>query len=218
MAFAEVRLPTDLAYGASGGPMFNTAIFTMTSGYEKRNRNWSAARHKYDLGYGQKTETQIQAIQNFFYARSGKAFGFRLKDWNDYKLPRQVIGTTDGSTTQFQVIKTYTSGSASYDRDIYKIVADVDADEYTFSCWIAGSPVTVVEGSSPAASEVAIDRNTGLLTLDSAFYAVSGDDVEVQCEFDVPVRFDTDHLDITVDSFNNYSWNAIPVIEIRDIV
>lgn len=217
MAFEETRLPTDISYGVQGGPMFNTSIFVMNSGHEKRNRNWSLVRHKYDLGYGEKTQAQIDAIIDFFYARNGMAYGFRFKDWQDYQLDRASIGTTDGTTQSFQVIKTYTSGTQSYSRDLTKIVADGDVDSLTFAAWVGGVSVTVINGSSPAAAQVAIDRNTGILTLGTDYYTVSGDDIEVECEFDVPVRFDTDHLNISIDSFNNYSWDSIPIVEIRDI-
>ena len=214
MAFQEVRFPTDIAYGARGGPKFNTIVLTLTSGHEQRNKNWSLVRHEYNVGQRIKTQAQIDTLRDFFYARNGRADGFRFRDWSDYTLNRQVIGTTDGSTQTFQIYKRYTNNSVNYDRDLAKIVADVDTVATLLSVWVGGSPIT--EGAG--AGEFTIDRNTGIITLGSTLYAASGDDVEVECEFDVPVRFDTDHFDVEIDNFSSQSWSGIPIVEIRDIV
>jgi len=34
-------------------------------------------------------------------------------------------------------------------------------------------------------------------------------------QFDVPVRFDTDRLSATIDSYGSNSWRDIPIVEIR---
>lgn len=41
------------------------------------------------------------------------------------------------------------------------------------------------------------------------------DTLTVDYDFDVPVRFDTDELALSLDSFNTGSWNNIPLIEVR---
>lgn len=217
MTFSEERFPVDINYGSSGGPMFNTSVFTMTSGHEARNRNWSAVRHMYNVGYGIKTQAQIDTVRDFFMARSGKAFGFRFRDWSDYTLSRQVIGTTDGVETEFQSYKRYTNGGVNYDREIYKIVDDPDTVATTLKVWVGGTQRTIAAASPPAATEVYVNLNTGIVELGSTLYAASGDDVEIECEFDVPVRFDIDHFDITIDNFSSQTWADIPIIEIRDI-
>ena len=213
MTFQNVRFPVDVSYGAVGGPMFNTTVFELSSGSEKRNINWSLVRAKYDVSYGIKTQEQMDAVREFFYARRGMAYGFRFRDWGDYQLERQEIGTTDGATQTFQIYKRYTSNSVNYDRNITKIVSDSDVVDYTLSVWVNGNPIT--EGAG--AGNFSINRNTGIITLGSSLYTVSGDAIEVQCEFDVPVRFGTDHLAVSIDNFSSQSWNNIPIIEIRDI-
>lgn len=213
MAFQNVRFPTDISYGAVGGPGFNTTVLTLSSGHEKRNVNWSLVRAQYNISYGIKTQAQMDLVRDFFYARQGMAFGFRFRDWTDYKLTRQVIGTTDGDTQAFQIFKRYTSNSVNYDRDLTKIVADGDVESLTLIVWVGGAAID--EGGG--AGEFSIDMNTGIVTLGSLLYTVSGDDVEVQCEFDVPVRFDTDLLAVSIDNFSSESWNSIPLVEIRDI-
>ena len=46
--FHEVQFPPKIAYGASGGPMFNTSIVTTFGGFEQRNVNWQKARGRWD--------------------------------------------------------------------------------------------------------------------------------------------------------------------------
>lgn len=213
MSFDEVRFPTDINYGSEGGPRFNTTVLTLSSGHEKRNINWADVRAEYNVGYGVKTQAQIDTIRDFFYARQGMARGFRFRDWSDYILTRQAIGQNDGSTSTFQIYKRYTSNAINYDRDLTKIVSDGDVVSTTLGVWVNNAAIT--EGGG--AGEFSINRNTGIITLGSTLAAASGQDVEVQCEFDVPVRFNTDHFSIAIDNFSSQSWNGIPIVEIRDI-
>lgn len=107
--FHEVRFPTDISYGSNGGPGFLTNILELASGHEQRNIEWSLAKAKYDVQYGIKTREQMQDVLDFFYARRGRGYGFRFKDWMDYQIPRQQIGTM-GSTqnvSTLQVFKRY---------------------------------------------------------------------------------------------------------------
>jgi uncharacterized protein (TIGR02217 family) len=34
-------------------------------------------------------------------------------------------------------------------------------------------------------------------------------------EFDVPVRFDTDHMAVTIETFRLHRWQQIPIVELR---
>jgi uncharacterized protein (TIGR02217 family) len=83
--FHEVRFPDNIAYGATGGPEFATTVVATGSGHEKRNVNWSEARGRWDVASGLKKQAQIDELIAFFRARRGKAYGFRFKDWTDYK-------------------------------------------------------------------------------------------------------------------------------------
>ena len=91
MSFTEIQFPSDISYGATGGPSFLTDIVTTLSGYEQRNSKWSMARCKYTIGSGIKNQNQWETLLNFFRARKGKATGFRFKDWSDFKDQRVVI-------------------------------------------------------------------------------------------------------------------------------
>ncbi len=206
--FHELLFPTDISYGSSGGPKFKTTIFTANSGYEQRNINWSNVRCEYTANQGIKTQEQMDVLTDFFFNRQGKAFGFRFFDWNDYAITNQVIGTGDGATTAFQIVKTYTSSQ------------DESGESYTFSRTlnkIAWDSVEEVQVGSVVLdpSTYTVDYNTGLITFATA--PADNDIVSVgYAEFHVPVRFDTDQLDSTFEYQNVQNWTNIALIEVRD--
>ncbi len=192
MSFVEVQFPSDISYGATGGPMFLTDVVATVSGHEQRNSKWSQARARYNVASGVKTETQWQALIAFFRARRGKAVGFRFKDWGDFKAVNQPLLSLGG--TQYQLVKQYVSGAVVSERIITKPVAGT---------------VKLYRNSILQASGWSIDTATGIITT-----SLTGT-LTVDFDFDVPVRFDTDELALSLDSFNAGSWNNIPLIEVR---
>lgn len=205
MAFIETRLSDEVERGALGGPGFRTGVNTLSSGFEQRNQNWQVARGRWDIGYGVQSKSDLSAVIDFFYARRGRLDGFRFKDWTDFELARQNIGTTDGTTATFQIFKRYSNGGQNYDRDLKKIVTGTE------SVWV--NSVQIAEGAG--AGQYQLDDNTGIVTLGATLAAQTGTAVEALCEFDVPVRFDTDQLDINAAIFDAGSIPQIPIIEVR---
>lgn len=209
MSFHEVRYPVRMSLGSSGGPERRTEIVTLVNGFEERNSPWAHARRRYDAGAGMRSLDDLAALIAFFEARRGQLHGFRWKDWADYKtcLPSQpisamdqVIGTGDGVTTTFQLSKTYASGGSTYTRVLRKPVA--------------GSVIVAVAGvvqTLPAGFTVAPETGIVTLNLPPALGAV----VTAGCEFDVPVRFDTDRIIASIASFQAGDIPAVPVIEVR---
>lgn len=205
MAFHEVQFPADISFGAVGGPQFKTTIVTLDSGHERRNIDWSAARGEWDVQHGLKDQADIDALIAFYRAREGMAHGFRFKDWSDYVLARQAIGATDGATATYQLFKRYTS-LVDHDRTIAKPVAG------TLEVWVNNAAIT--EGAG--AGQFQVDTTTGIVTLGASLAAQTGTTVEAACEFDVPVRFNLDKMNVTISFHDIYDW-PVPVIEIRDI-
>ena len=199
MAFIEVRFPTDIAYGSAGGPEYSTDIVITHGGYEQRNINWSQARARYNVAHGVKTKAQLDTLVAFFRARKGRADGFRFKDWTDYQTTGQVIGTGDGATRTFQLVKSYISGSATEQRIITKPVA--------------GTIKMYFNGTLQSTSLYAADTTTGQITFTTA--PATSVSISADFEFDVPVRFDTDRLAATLDAYGSHSWHDIPIVELR---
>lgn len=198
MSFEEIQFPSDISYGANGGPMFLTDVVATVSGYEQRNSKWAQSRAKYNVASGIKTESQWHALIAFFRARRGKAVGFRFKDWSDYSAENIGIGTGDGITTDFQLVKLYTSGSVAVSRDISKPVAGT---------------VKIYVDAVLQASGVTVDTTTGIVSFTTA--PLVGEVISADFEFDVPVRFDTDEMAISMDNFDAGNWSSIPLIEVR---
>jgi len=207
MAFHEVRFPDNISRGARGGPERRTQIVELASGAEERNASWANSRRRYDVAYGIRRADDLAAVVAFFEARNGRLHGFRFKDWADFKScpPSQTpgpvdqpIGTGNGSATLFQLTKRYTSGAQSWTRTITKPVAGT---------------VTIALNGTPQASGWSVSTTTGLITFTTA--PALGVAITAGFEFDVPVRFDTDVLDVTLDLERLGSITAIPLIELR---
>lgn len=207
MAFHEVRFPDDISRGARGGPERRTQIVELASGDEERNASWANSRRRYDVAYGIRRADDIAAVIAFFEARNGRLHGFRFKDWGDHKscLPSQTpastdqpIGIGDGTATQFQLVKRYSSGAQSWTRTVAKPVAGT---------------VSVALNGAPQPSGWSVATTTGLVT----FAAAPGAGIAITAgfTFDVPVRFDTDTLDVTLDLERLGSITSIPLLEIR---
>ncbi|WP_395540219.1 TIGR02217 family protein [Neotabrizicola sp. sgz301269] len=209
MAFHEVRFPANLSFGSVGGPERRTEIVTLQNGHEERNTPWAHARRRYDAGVGLRSLDDVETLIAFFEARRGQLHGFRWKDWSDFRsCPAsrsagpldQVIGTGDGVTAAWPLVKTYRSGEEAYVRPIAKPVLG------TVTVAIAEDPK--VEGV-----EFTVDPATGVVTFETP--PPLGAQITAGFEFDVPVRFDTEAIQVSVASFQAGDVPAVPVVEIR---
>ncbi|HBM58141.1 TIGR02217 family protein [Salipiger marinus] len=209
MSFHEVRFPASLSFGALGGPERRTDVVELTSGHEERNTPWAHSRRRYDAGLGLRSLDDIEALIAFFEARRGQLYGFRWKDWADFKSCRpsgrigatdQVIARGDGVTRVFALTKTYLSGGAGYARPITKPVAG--------TVRTAVQDVEMMEGV-----HFTLDDTTGRVTFVEP--PLAGAEITAGYEFDVPVRFDTDRINVSVASFQAGQVPDVPVVEVR---
>jgi len=207
MAFHDVRFPASLSFGSLGGPERRTEIVELMNGYEERNSPWSQSRRRYDAGLGLRSLDDLAELVAFFEARAGELHGFRWKDWADFKsgLPGaavtpfdQIIGEGGGLT--HRLVKRYASGPGAWLRAIAKPVAG--------TVRIAVSGDMLQEGV-----DFEVDHATGAVTLARA---PRGDAVVTAgFEFDVPVRFATDRIQVSVASFRAGHVPGVPVVELR---
>jgi uncharacterized protein (TIGR02217 family) len=209
MAFHEVRFPATLSFGSVGGPHRRTDVVTLANGFEERNTPWAHSRRSYDAGLGMRSIDDLQILIGFFEARMGQMHGFRWKDWSDYRSGRataepvfddQSIGYGDGVTAQFQIMKTYWSGEQYYRRPIKKPVA-------------GSVKVGVEQDELQEGLDYEVDANSGIIT----FAHPPDPEMKIYAgyEFDVPVRFDTDRILTSVESFQAGQVPSVPVIEVR---
>lgn len=206
MSFHEIRFPAEISFGSAGGVQRRTEIVALVNGFEERNSPWAQSRRRYDAGLGVRSLDDLAQVLAFFEARRGRLYGFRWKDWLDHLscAPSQVPGPLDqamaGGGTIWQLTKTYSDSSASYDRAITK---PVDG-----SVRVAVDGVELTYGT-----EFTLDPDTGIVTLMTA--APGGASVTAGFEFDVPVRFDSDTIDVNLAAFEAGEIPSIPVVEVR---
>ncbi|MEO1456787.1 MAG: DUF2460 domain-containing protein [Pseudomonadota bacterium] len=207
MAFHSVRFPAAISFGSSGGVERRTEIVRLVNGFEERNSPWAAGRRRYDAGLGVRSLDDLQAVLAFFEARRGMLHAFRWRDALDHKscLPSaqpaptdQVIGSGDGTATAFQLAKTYEAGPHAHQRTITKPV---------------DGSVRVAVGGVEMGSGYTVDAETGVVSL--SVPPGAGALVTAGFEFDVPVRFDTDSIDVNLAAFEAGEIPSVPVIEVR---
>lgn len=210
-AFHEIRFPLSIGFGSSGGPERRTDVVLLASGHEERNSRWADSRRRYNAGTGVHSIADLHTLIAFFEERRGKLFGFRWRDRADWKScePDQApdaadlaIGIGDGVAAAFQVVKTYGSGIAPYQRKILKpveatVLIAVDGDEQS------------------AGTDFSVNLATGVVTFLAGHIPPEDAVVTAGFEFDVPVRFDTDRLDINLASFEAGEVPNIPIVEIK---
>lgn len=202
MDFHEARLPARLAFGSTGGVERRTEIATLASGFERRLTPWALGRRRYLIGANLRSLDDMAELIAFFEARRGRLYGFRFKDFADFKscppsgtisAADQALGVGDGFRTVFQLIKAY----GDVERPITKPVQ--------------GTVRIAVEGVETTG--FAADAATGAVTLAAA--PAPGAAVTAGFQFDTPVRFDTDRIETTLESFDAGRMVAVPLIEVR---
>jgi uncharacterized protein (TIGR02217 family) len=210
MSFHEIRFPTAISLGSSGGPERRTDVVVLGSGFEERNSRWAHSRRSWNAGYGVRSLDDLYAVVTFYEERRGKLYGFRWRDPTDWKscapglVPTagdQVIGTGDGSAATFQLAKTYGAAHAPWARAVTKPVA--------------GTVTVAVAGVTKPGTAFAVNPANGRITFLAGHIPPAGAAITAGFEFDCPVRFDTDRLDINVQGFSHGTIPHIPLIEVR---
>ncbi len=207
MGFHHIRFPLDIALGARGGPVRLTDVVTLSSGKEERNQRWENSRRSYNAGYGIKSRADMRNVLAFFEERRGRFHGFLWHDALDFSSSEdgteisandQEIGIGDGVKTQFLLVKRYGVGFDPFMRVINKPIAN--------------SVVISVDNVELNSVDFGVDEASGIVTLNAA--PAVGEVVRAGFEFNVPVRFDTDKLDIELFNFDAAQVPNIPLIEV----
>lgn len=197
MSFLEIRFPESIAFNSSSILEFNTTIIKAKNGYEQRNINWNSNKMKFNIINGIKTKAELDELITFFRNVKGAGYGFRFKDFTDYQAENQYIGVGNGETKEFQLIKAYrVSDNIIYYRKITKpiistvriFINDIESKDFN------------------------IDLTTGLITLNTTPEIDST--IKANFEFDVPVRFENDIMEITMNSINSGNVKEIILTEI----
>jgi uncharacterized protein (TIGR02217 family) len=206
MSFHDVRFPTGISQGSSGGPERRTLVSEAVNGREHRNQQWADSRRAYNAGYGLKSRADLYAVLEFFEERRGRLYGFRWHDRVDHSSSGgsgdptptdQELGVGDGTRTDFALVKRYGGAFAPYERRITRPVADT---------------VVVAVGGMQTNAFTLTDLGTVRLDVPPD----AGAAVTAGFLFDVPVRFDTDRLDVVLEHFDAGAIADIPIVEVRE--
>lgn len=202
MAFFEERLDPCITFGARGGPVFNTQVSKVDSGFRSANKNWAFPLHRYDVSQGIKSNADFETVRAFFYNVSGQFDGFRFKDWADFEAVQTNTSLT-ASGSDWQMQRKYVRGARTFLRPIYKPVSGTASIYRTRSSVVTTATAT-------------IDYATGLATITGH---VGGDTYTWNGEFDVPVAFTSDVMEAEIVNRGRdgllISWPSCQVEEIR---
>lgn len=173
-------------YGFTSQPGYLVNLVRREGGFERSDRRWARPQIVFSaVPLGPRDEEEIQDILNFWHAMGGRAETFVIKDWTDYKscptwgtptaLDQPLVPVAlEGGGTGYQLVKRYTVGALSQDREITKPV---------------GATIVVANGSGTPDDSFRVDENTGLLKAGEGF---DGTPTTWGGEFLVPVRFDSE--------------------------
>lgn len=168
MSFFEVEFPRTISYKSAGGPGFNTTVNKGFSGFEQRNKNWAASRGQWSVSlmtpsaFTNNRAQFLNLLNAFFLNVNGIGDAFRLWDPWDNAAANAFLGTGDGVTNTFQLVKQYVAGGRTYTRTISKPITP-DATDYQGTTL----PQTVVvyrAGVVDPTSRWSVDGTTGLVT------------------------------------------------------
>lgn len=198
MAFHNVPFPADLAVGATGGPVEETDIIVNGGGLEQRNQEHDYSRWRWNVGTGINTTTEYEELLTFFRARRGKTHSFPFLNPFDSVATDTVTGTGDGSTTTFDLNKTYEDAGGTYLHRIKHPIAVTDVKvagvSVPFTANLTAGTITIPGSPQPA--------NGAEITWTGTFYHA--------------VRFDTNHMAATFEEATLNGWPDVPIIEVLD--
>ena len=217
MSFIEApRFPEDISYGSSGGPVFNTTIRIVDSGFEYSNINWDNAKRKYNVATGVRTEENLYDLIQFFHLTRGKGHYYRYKDWMDYKscavndafaIDDQEFGLiegVDGINSTFQLVKKYTLAGTTI------------VNNYLIRKPVISTLLVEVDGSAQTVGVdyTIVDADNGVITFQPGSIPANGLVLKWGGEFDIPSRFATDELNVTMEFYEHLS-TSVPIVEVR---
>jgi len=198
-SFLEHRFPECVSFGSNGGPGFKTSVFTFDSGITASEIDWERMRGRYEATFDNVKPEDIEEVEDFFYGMRGQAIAFRYKDWSDYQISSQNVAVGTGTDNTFQIFKRYQSGQNVFDRIIKKTV-------------IGTSQISIDGQSLLEGSDYFMLDSEGQIVFPTP--PAAGSIVRIDyVEFDVPVRFGTDFLNVSYDDFRQLN-TSVELIEV----
>ncbi len=193
------RFDTEISLNSAGGPGYKTFVFTGDAGVEGATKFYPVARARYNVSENLRDAGDLAVIRAMFHACRGKAVGFRFKDWQDFSFTDEFLGHGDGVNRVFPLVKRYGEGTPhEYARRLFKPVA--------------GTVTVKVNGVTSV--DLTINTTTGVVTFTPGFAPALDAPVTASGQFDVPVRFDSDELMASYETFD-MATASVSLVEIK---
>lgn len=190
--FDDVRLPVDIEQGSAVGPMFQTTIVPLSSGSEQRNADWSQEKLSADISYGVMAKQNPHDVADSF-ASVMRFYRARMGRWRGFRFR----DWSDFQVDQEPVTIVGGYGLLTIQYEGYRrIITRPDPDTLSFS---NGVEATLLPG--------------GFFTMPGGVPA----GLTYACEFDVPVRFDSDVAQVTLLQINAGSIPSIKLVQTPDL-
>ena len=131
--FVDEYIPNQIrSWPCTASPRFSTHINVTDSGAEQANRRWLHPLYTYSLPEAVREHKDFEIVRDHWLTMGGPAQTWPWRDPLDFAsvpldapnhvpaltMADQLLGAGDGARTQFQLVKTYQSGAASYVRPI----------------------------------------------------------------------------------------------------
>lgn len=213
--FEDVYLdPCVPGYPCISSPRWMTRIVQVDSGAEQVEQRWEHPLHRFTLPEAVRDMDTFNSVRDHWLVMRGPAKTWPWRDPLDFasvnlKMPNkaptitnmdQQIGVGDGFTRSFQLVRTYTRGSATYTR---RIVLPV-----------VSSMLVSIDGVAQLGGWT-VSRPGGVLTFDTPPEDVSI--IRVGFLFDCLVRFENDSsFDGIVRNFGVGGFADINLFETRN--
>lgn len=206
MAFHNILFPSQISFGALGGPAIKVQIKTNPAGREKRRKLAVNPDYAWDVAFGLQEQADLDLLLAFWHGREGRLHSFPFKDWSNYTVgltldgeslaTAQTFGTGDGFQTAFQLFRRHSDGFTITDIDITLPVNG------TLLVFID----TVLKSEGP---DYSVDYATGIVTFASA--PAGAEDLTFASQYHWKARFDIERFNPSLDFYRNYTWGQIIV-------
>lgn len=191
----DVQLPEYMERGFKGGPGFNNTILGGSTGsIEQVVINQLVSRGQWTAAFGLRQRSFWSPILTLALTQRGQGYGFKFKDWMDYQVTNQILGTGDGVITDFQAKKVYDSGVRTYTRKLYL------TDSATRVVSLNGTPTSAYTMQPGGIIRFTVAPTAGVV-------------VSLTSNFFMPVRFAEDHVEFAMQlATTNSELVEIPAI------
>jgi uncharacterized protein (TIGR02217 family) len=188
-------------------------VYVLGNYNQQRNAAWTDSIIELDADLGNITLTQYRTLENFFRPMFGGCHSFLIEDKIEKVSSAEGFGTGDGSTTTFQLKRTYTQTEASpYNGDTNSDVRNITKPKQ--------GTISIFDNASlkTETTHYTVNYGTGVITFLSA--PVNAHVLTWTGNYYLPVRFKDDSLDavaIVQDSTATTGVMAVPNLTFEEV-